>query len=437
MVNVLIFLLALLIVAALAALGLGIHLIRKSGKTDLVRLFFGRKATAPALVTPGLIRAFLTAPPGSAFQQVPKTNGESMTGLQRIEAAITFGKLDRVPVAPFLLHHVARTMGLTVQEFLFDFNKSRLAGRAAYDLYGKPDMVSWFPGAGHLLFGGERLLFGTDWVVMEDAPVQIVERQQWEVADYDRLIEQGISKVMLTRPPEGFLPFLRAARTIRQEIRYWTKVRRAAGWVGAVTVFPFEVLSWKRSFEPFMVDIFKVPDKILAASDFLADGLVALAKLQGYFTGLRRVFFDCNRASATFISPANFEKLVLPSLQRMVESFVADGFDILFHLDTDWVPMLPFFRRFPPGRYIVELEHTDIRKAKEILAGHMCIKGNISSTLLSLGTPDEVEREARNLIEDLAPGGGFILASGCEVPIDAPLENVRAMIGAARKYGRY
>lgn len=131
------------------------------------------------------------------------------------------------------------------------------------------------------------------------------------------------------------------------------------------------------------------------------------------------------------------QRLVLPSLKKMVESLVGSGFDILFHLDTDWVPMLPFFGELPQGRYIVELENTDIRKAKEILYGHMCVKGNVSSTLLALGTAGEVESESRRLIDDLATGGGFILASGCEVPIDAPLENVRALIDAARKYGAY
>ena len=432
--------LALFLIAAavvLVGVAIGIHVGRISGKKAIAEIFFGRGAPVPFLIGISLLKAIQRSPPGSSFAAKPIQKDQEMTGLERIDAAMTFGKLDRVPVAPFLLHHVARTTGLTVREFLFDFKRSRTAGRAAYDIYGQPDLVSWFPGAGHLIFGGERLLFGTDWVVQEDAPVQIMEKKQWEVEDYDRLIEQGISQTMLKRPPEGFRSFAIASHYIRTEIRYWQRVRKAAGWVGSVTVFPFEVLSWKRSLQEFMVDTFKVPDKIVAASDFLADGLVALAKLQGYFSGLKRVFFDCNRASATFISPAVFEKLVLPSVKRMVESLIADDFEILFHLDTDWVPMLPYFKQFPKGRYIVELENTDIREAKKILAGHMCVKGNVSSTLLSLGTAEEVEREARSLIDDLAPGGGFILASGCEVPMDAPLENVQALIGAAKKYGAY
>ncbi len=411
---------------------------RRIGKASLSRLLLGKDAKEPMLLVPALSRVLKDAPVVPLLVPSPgRLTKARMTGKERIDAAMTFARLDRVPVAPFLLHHVAPTTGLTVQEFLFDFSKARVASRAAYYIYGRPDMVTWFPGAGYLLFGGERLLFGTDWVLGDNCIAQIIEKKQWEPEDYDRLIHEGMSKTMIRRPKEGYLQFLRAAYHIRKEIRYVEQVCKAAGWVGAVTVFPFEILSWKRSLAEFITDIFRRPDKIVEASDFMVDGLVAVAKLQASFTGLKRVFFDCNRASATFISPETFKRLVLPSLKRMVHQFIRDGFEILFHLDTDWVPMLPFFRELPPGRYIVELEHTDIRKAKEILYGHMCVKGNVSSTLLVLGTPQEVEAECRRLIDDLAPGGGFILASGCEVPLEAPLENVKALVRAAEKYGYY
>ena len=362
---------------------------------------------------------------------------ERLTSLERIDRAMTFGPLDRVPVAPFIQHHVATATGISVRDFLFDFRKSKKACRQAFEIYGGVDMVTWFPGSGYLVHGGERILFGTNWVFKDGKPIQILEEKQWEVSDYDRLIEEGISTTMIRRPPEGILPYIKAALHYRSDIRYWERVRKVAPWAGSVAVMPFELLSWKRSLTPFLTDIFRYPDKILRASEFLADGLVEVARLSSLFTGLKRVFFDCNRASATFISPRIFKKLVLPPFKRMVRALVNDGHEILFHLDTDWAPMLPFFLELPRGRYIVELENTDIRKAKEILKGHMCIKGNVNSTLLRLGSPAEVTGEVRNLIDDLAPGGGFILGSGCEVPLDAPLENVQAMIGAVKKYGWY
>ena len=362
---------------------------------------------------------------------------ETMSPIERIRAAIEHRIPDRVPVAPFILHHVARVTGITIDEFLFDFRKSRTACRQAYDIYEQPDMVTWFPTPGYILFGGEQLLFGTEWIFKQDQPAQILEKQQWEVEDYDRLVEEGIARKMLRRPAEGLGKFLRSGLQFRNERSYWEKKRRVSSWIGSVTVMPFEWLSWKRSLVPFITDIHRHPDKILRASDFVADGLVELAKIQCTFSGLKRVFFDSNRASASFISPKVFEALVLPSLKRMVSALVEDGYEILFHLDTDWVPMLPFFLEFPKGRYIMELEHTDIREAKRILKGHICIKGNISSTLLRLGSPEEVEDECRKLIEDLGEGGGFILGSGCEVPFDAPLDNVLAMIRSVRKYGWY
>jgi uroporphyrinogen decarboxylase len=54
-----------------------------------------------------------------------------------------------------------------------------------------------------------------------------------------------------------------------------------------------------------------------------------------------------------------------------------------------------------------------------------------------MGTPADVERECKDLIDTCASGGGFILSSGCEAPPNSRPENIRTMIQCAREYGRY
>jgi uroporphyrinogen-III decarboxylase len=53
--------------------------------------------------------------------------------------------------------------------------------------------------------------------------------------------------------------------------------------------------------------------------------------------------------------------------------------------------------------------------------------------MLSLGEKEEVETYCRELIAFMGHEGGFILGSGCEVPITAKPENVAALIAAARQ----
>ena len=58
-----------------------------------------------------------------------------------------------------------------------------------------------------------------------------------------------------------------------------------------------------------------------------------------------------------------------------------------------------------------------------------------SQYVLSLGTPEEVEKEVKMRIEQLGAGGGYICEPSHSVPF--PEENIQAMISAAKKYGKY
>jgi uroporphyrinogen-III decarboxylase len=75
-------------------------------------------------------------------------------------------------------------------------------------------------------------------------------------------------------------------------------------------------------------------------------------------------------------------------------------------------------------------------QAKKILGKKCCIQGNVPSSMIVTGSPQEVKEYCRKLIEGCGKGGGFILASG-SVADNPKLENLQAMMAAIREYGVY
>ena len=79
----------------------------------------------------------------------------------------------------------------------------------------------------------------------------------------------------------------------------------------------------------------------------------------------------------------------------------------------------------------------DICYVKNTYGERVCIVGNIDVDLLAQGTPEQVAAEVKKCIQDLAPGGGYILSSGNSIPSYAKPENVLAMSETFKKYRDY
>ena len=105
------------------------------------------------------------------------------------------------------------------------------------------------------------------------------------------------------------------------------------------------------------------------------------------------------------------------ALQEVVEDIIGCGFHALNPIE-------------PPAM--------DITAIKRQYGSRIAIIGNIDlGYTLTRGTPDEVRAEVRQRIHDLAPGGGFAVASSNSVPEYVPLANFNAMREATFEYGRY
>jgi len=80
----------------------------------------------------------------------------------------------------------------------------------------------------------------------------------------------------------------------------------------------------------------------------------------------------------------------------------------------------------------------DTKKLKAKYGRHLTFWGGIDTQrILPFGTPDEVRNEVRRRIEDLAPGGGFILGAVHNIRPEIKPENIRALYEAALEYGKY
>jgi uroporphyrinogen-III decarboxylase len=371
-------------------------------------------------------------------------NNPAMTSLERIETALAVKQADRVPVAPMIAIHAATIANVPVSDFLFNFEVAQQAARKVFDLYNGLDIITFIPGVG-LMYNSpfisthSRLYF--NWEFAPDRPPQLQEVPLMGPEGYDKILDEGV--IPWLKRPQDFDPQQMLAMTskMKKEMRYWLRERQVHTFISATSVSPFDLLSQFRGLRNFVMDLRRQPEKVAETAEFLATGLAALAEfMYSEIKGVKRVFIGCVRGSASFISPAMSAELFFPSLKTMVEYLLRDGFQINFHCDTDWTPMLDLFNEFLPakkGFLTLQLENTDMQKAKEVCGGNYCLMGNVSSTLQKMGNPQQIEDACIKLIKTAGEGGGFILSSGCEVPIDAPFANVKAIVDSAHKHGIY
>jgi uroporphyrinogen-III decarboxylase len=374
---------------------------------------------------------------------------DEMTGRQRIEATIALGPVDRVPVLPLAEVFAAKHSGFTMADVVRDPEISREAMARNFDEYGGWDAIA-VPSVpindlGYAFFGAAGRLPG--YQLGENELWQMDEREVMQVEDYDFIRDHGwnayITKVYPTLsypvPPDRFMARLaEIAAAEDRNIRYWQD-RGVAVYMGIGPGVGFDMISLTRSVKKSMTDIYRRPDAVVAAIEAMTAEQVPQAiasfKATREKTGGDPMAMMIASVRPTFLAPKYFEKFFWPYFKATVEQIVDAGLLITLHFDGDWTPYLEYFLELPTGKLVLQFDGlTDIFKAKEVLQGHLCLMGDVPASLLSLGSPDEVTAYCRKLIDVVGKDGGFILSSGCTVPVDAKPENLRAMIETGKSY---
>ena len=374
---------------------------------------------------------------------------ETMTPKERVRAAINLEPYDRVPAAPLVdVMFPVRHKGMTLGEGFGDY-KGR-GWPAIVELFDEVGGWDGFilpgysqtpnpkrpiaPRTGRWEYPGRQL--------PDDSLPHYVETEAMTVEDYDDIIKLGwnawggklLEEAGAISVEKTIAWSERQIVQYRKEAQTWEE-RGIPTLVGAMVLSPLMTLSTSRSMTAFVLDIHRIPDKVQAVMDAMVDDLIETTIEVAKLTGVPGAFLVLERGGCLNFPLRIFERFEFPYMKKMTEAFAAEGMVTVMHLDSSWTLNLPYFLDLPRKMCVAELDSTtDIFKAKEILKDHMCIAGDVSATLSSLGTPADMEEYCKKLIDIVGRDTGFILSSGCTVPADCKYENFKTMIDTAKNY---
>jgi hypothetical protein len=378
---------------------------------------------------------------------------ETMTREERLMTAINLGIPDRVPTEPLIRGFAGKLKGAPMMSIAGSADETvwHSIMQAIHDTYD--DLGGW---DGHELAGVglpasswrlnlvalRDILPGTEGIP-KNFGLQFVERETITFEDYDKIISRGWNGFCEEYFPRAMGISLEQLDTHQKRLlevymsdaKWWKEQRGVPITVGGGAFSVEMALQLGRTLPKFTLDLHRHPEKVGAALEAMVPDFIQNTLDTCKTTGIPFASIALERSSGTYYNLKLYEKYFFPHLKKMAEAYAAAGIISVMHMDGDWTLNLPYLKDLPKGKMVCEVDgSTDIFKAKEVLNGHMCIMGDVPAPLLALGTPEEVTAYCRKLIYVVGKDGGFILSTGCECPVDAKFENVKAMLETARTY---
>jgi len=259
---------------------------------------------------------------------------------------------------------------------------------------------------------------------LADARIEDLATYRWPNAkDKDRFVDPG-----------------RRARKLHDRGEY------AIGVPAPLGAGFFEESWWLRGMPNIMMDMVNNPEFLETLLENLLqiymeawDGLLNVA---GEYADFVQIGDDLCAQNGPLMSPRLYRKFIKPRARKLIE-FIRKRTKapVFFHCCGSVAPLLPD---------LIEIG-VDILNPVQVSAAGMNTKelkkdfgkdivfwgGCDTQHILPYGTPEMVREEVKRIIDDLAPGGGFVFSTVHNIQNDVPPENLWAMYETVWEYGRY
>jgi uroporphyrinogen decarboxylase len=189
---------------------------------------------------------------------------------------------------------------------------------------------------------------------------------------------------------------------------------------------PFSLASFLAGTEDFLVRLRSEPLNCRKVLKFAlthqqryADAIVAAGGIP---------FIGEPLASGDVISRRDFEDFVMPYLHELI-AYVGEAVrPVGLHICGDTSDRIVLMR--DTGADILSVDNVELAFARRKAGNDSVLMGNVPTDMIHQGMPEQVTKLAEACLKDA--GKRFILSSACDIPRDAPAENVTAIVLAGR-----
>ncbi len=373
----------------------------------------------------------------------------------RVKTAIALQEPDRVPFFPSFNNYFCLEYGVSIQAAMTDPMTlsepiKKFLNRYEPDLFYLPPT---FPIAPMETSGYTAARWpGPYYGLPENTPYQYVDKQYLQDEDYDEFLADPTRFVMTKIMPkkhsayagiemiEPFLlcdcaiysqapfglPPVKAAleamiKTGEQVMENLGKVAALAqqcvaqGYVpmgGAVACAPFDDFAdHVRGLLQTCMDCVEEPERLAEALEYWASKSIPAAIANAKRQHANYIVIPLHCGTEEFMSLENYKKFYWPGLKKLIEAAVAADITPMVFCEGKYYTRYEVLADVPKGKVFYFFEDADLVEAKRVLGNVACIGGGMPTEYLMGGSVERVVDQTKRMIDQLAPGGGFIMTN--------------------------
>ena len=346
-----------------------------------------------------------------------------MNSYERVVAALNHQEPDRVPVYPLFAGVTRKLIGASYEQWSTDAETCANAYLEAVRQF--PDMdcvVTLIDLSVECTAWGQKVVYSeldAGHPDMHDLVIKdIDEYEDIEYVDY--------------RTCERMMMHLDVCKRLVAELK-------GEKPVVAFVFGPMGTLSMLRGQQDMYLDVYDDPDLVKDAIHNVAltlkDYAEALCDI-----GVDAIMWDTLFASGSIMSKSMWDEFEGDDIQMLAEAVEAKGVMNMIHNCGNAIYFDAQIKRIKPAAisFLFPADDcADFVATKEKYGDQTTLIGCVTPANAAFGTDEEWERQCRAMIDDMAAGGGFMLAPGCEYPSGAPFDRGQKMIDIAKTYGVY